>query len=153
MALKKKVKVGLAGIAMLLTSLVIVNIVNENLGIQDKVQSCFKRYDKGVVFDTYAVGLSATIGDVSRETIDTNQIACSITRLGFDGNIAAQMASMKQGRLDNDKFAVIWRVTDTVACLDWKKPVKNLFDVDISNNCKVSKVTKSELKVVLKDYR
>lgn len=153
MELKKKVTAGLVGIAMLLSSLVIVNIVNENLGIQDKVQSCFKRYNKGVVFDTYAVGLSATIGDVSRETIDTNQIACSLTRLGFDGNIASQMASMKQGRLDNDKFAVVWRVTDTVACLDWKKPVKSLSDVDISNNCKVSEVTKSELKVVLKDYR
>lgn len=155
--MKRKLVWMLVGLGVLLASFSLTNIVNENLGLQDKVQSCFKRYTKGVVYSDYTVGLSKKIEDDAREAITTEQIACSMARLGFDGRLASQMELKKQGRLDNERFAIVWNVRDTLECLDPQTAPTNstndLSDVNIFSDCTNTKVASSELRVFLKDYR
>jgi hypothetical protein len=78
-------------------------------------------------------------------------------RLGFDGSLASQMAPKRQGRLDNERFAIVWNVRDSLECLDPQKVPTNttndLSDVNIFSDCKNTKVVSSELRVFLKDYR
>ncbi len=155
--MKRKIILACVAFGVLVASLIVANIVNENLGLQDKVQSCFKRYTKGVEYKDTSVVLIKTIDDESREAITNDQIACSIERLGFDQSLVSQMAQKQQGRVDNDKFAVIWIVRDSVECLDPEEPSSGLSwglgNVNLFSECQNTNVTKSDLQLVLKDYR
>jgi hypothetical protein len=155
--MKRKIILACLAIGVLVASLIVANIVNENLGLQDKVQSCFKRYTKGVAYKGMSVVLLKTIDDESREAITNDQIACSMARLGFDQSLVSQMTQETQGRVDNDKFAVVWIVRDSVECLDPEEPSSGLSwglgNVSLFSECQNTEVTSSKLQIVLKDYR
>jgi hypothetical protein len=80
-----------------------------------------------------------------------------MARLGCDGSVASQMALKKQGWLDNERFAIVWNVRDTLECLDPQAAPTNsttdLSDVNLFSDCKNTKVASSDLRVFLKDYR
>jgi hypothetical protein len=152
--LKKQTIAVLAGVGVLAAFLGTQNLINANLGLQDKVQSCFKRFTNGVQFRGFSVELTKSLGDDSRESISAEQLECAVGRLGFAASTVAQISAKSVGRVDNEHFAVSWEVVDVTTCLKYEHELddeghlKSLYAV-----CAKSIVTDTKLHVTLKDYR
>ena len=154
MKIKLKLVIACATAAALIGGLAISDAIHQNLGIRDQVQSCFKRYTKRLSFEPFSIKLTKTEGDQSRESVTSEQIACAAKRLGFRDSVAKEVNQTKQGRVDNDKFAVIWKVVQVSDCVAWEsqKESENVSAFS-STKCLKTKVVRTERFVSFKDYR
>lgn len=148
----RKLIAALAGVGVLGSALLTVNVVTANLGLQEKIQSCFKRYTKGIEYKRYSVVLSKSQTDASREAISSRQIECAIGRLGFDSKTLGLITSKKEGRVDNNNFAILWNRLKTHKCLNYKYPITHGTDYSFGT-CVQSKVSDTRLVLTIKAYR